>query len=368
MPTPTDDPAARLRRAQMATDASSRRIPTSRSASFAVASRRRGEGCRPGGSGPAAASGGDRRTQDRRSQGQQLSPPVRHDLGRHLCWRHARQVAPQQCRLGVVVGAQEEVRERDPGRVRQIPEHFGDAVRLVRPLRRASGGEQVEAGQALGTLGRDAPGPYRVEVIDGDVAIAIQDHHCARSHHVVVVTERHTQVGDHISAQRGRGNRRPVQIVGHFKRHGIQAHEVDRVPEVTMDLPMSLAPAGFAHHVAQAPTRPVPAEHLRCGRNGRADIVSTRSKGSSGHAAMTQTVSASYSGEVASERPDTPGFGAPPEHQVRGDGRREQFGNDSLECFDRARSGGSLLPVAWDPRAKRCSWLEAALVAIGGSF
>ena len=56
--------------------------------------------------------------QDRRRQGHQLSPPVRHDLGRHLCWRHARRVAPQQCRLGVVVGAQEEVRERDPGRVR----------------------------------------------------------------------------------------------------------------------------------------------------------------------------------------------------------------------------------------------------------
>ena len=43
----------------------------------------------PTGAVPQASPTAIAERQDRRCQGHQLSPPVRHDLGRHLCWRHA---------------------------------------------------------------------------------------------------------------------------------------------------------------------------------------------------------------------------------------------------------------------------------------
>ena len=155
----------------------------------------------PTGAVPQASPTAIAERQDRRCQGHQFGPPVRHDLGRHLRWRHARRVAPQQCRLGVVVRAQEEVGERDPGRVREIPEHFGDAVRLVRPPRRASGREQVEARETLWALGRDGPRSHRVEVVDREVTGALQECCGSRCHHVAMLAQGHTKIGDDGVAQ-----------------------------------------------------------------------------------------------------------------------------------------------------------------------
>jgi len=180
------------------------RFMTSRSASFAVADSKTRRRSSPLRTDPAPRR---RRCEKPRMDGHSAgrspaNPPRRPRV--HLRATSARGGAtaapPRECGRCPARGARG---PRHSGG--QVAEHVGDPVRLVRRLGGPGGGEQAQAGQAVGILGRGALGLDGVEVINGDIAIAIQDQHCVGSHHVLVVTERHTQVADHISANEAAG-------------------------------------------------------------------------------------------------------------------------------------------------------------------